>query len=145
SALLRSLGEKKNAEAAGLYGFHLLSPGDDTSKIVFSFTLFERGEGVNLLRVQTDNLDQPFDLNQGARPDLGSTAHLRTPATYLELVAELHRRWSALAPAELAAQPVSKRDPIGQWAREHLTHAGDRGLPAMLEAAMQRTYSASPG
>ena len=36
------------------------------------------GAGVNYLRVQADNLDQPFDINQGAKLDLGSTAKLRT-------------------------------------------------------------------
>jgi len=87
TALLRSLGDRKAAQAAGLYGFRLLSEGDDPSKITFSFTLFERGERSNLLRVQTDSFDQPFDLNEGARLDLGSTAKLRTLITYLELVA----------------------------------------------------------
>ena len=48
----------------------------------FSFTLFERSNGANLLRVQTDNVDRPFDLNEGARLDLGSTAKFRTLVTY---------------------------------------------------------------
>ena len=39
--------------------------------------LYERGAGVNYLRVQADNLDQPFDMNRGAKLDLGSTAKLR--------------------------------------------------------------------
>src|SRR5439155_8245178 len=101
--LLRSLRDAYAAKAAGLYGFRLLNEGDDTSKLVFSFTLFERGNGANLLRVQTDNVDQPFDLNEGARLDLGSTAKLRTLITYLELVADLHARWHALDAAQLAA------------------------------------------
>ncbi|MEO5696228.1 MAG: transglycosylase domain-containing protein, partial [Burkholderiaceae bacterium] len=96
--LLRGLSDPKAARTAGLYGFRLLNEGDDPSKIMFSFTLFERGAQSNLLRVQTDNFDQPFDLNEGARLDLGSTAKLRTLITYLELVAETHRRWSGLAP-----------------------------------------------
>jgi len=142
--LLRGLGDSHAARAAGLYGFRLLDEGDDTSRIMFSFTLFERGQHSNLLRVQTDNFDQPFDLNEGARLDLGSTAKLRTLVTYLELVAELHRRWSALSPAELAALKISQRDPLGRWARDHLARASDRSLAAMLGAAMERSYSASP-
>ena len=47
---------------------------------------------MNYLRVQTDNLAQPFDINEGAKLDLGSTAKLRTLITYLEIVAELHAR-----------------------------------------------------
>jgi Transglycosylase. len=143
--LLRGLGTPEGAQAAGLYGFRLLSPGDDPSKLVFSFTLFERGEGVNRLRVQTDNWDQPFDINEGARLDLGSTAKLRTLVTYLELVAELHERWNSLDGIALAALELHERDHIGRWARDYLLRASDRGLQPMLDAAMQRKYSASPG
>lgn len=143
--LLRSLREPEGAKAAGLYGFRLLNEGDDTSKLVFSFTLFERTAGANVLRVQTDNVDQPFDLNEGARLDLGSTSKLRTLVTYLELIAELHARWVNLDPVMLAAQDVSARDPLGRWAREYLLQAEDRSLQAMLDAAMERKYSASPG
>ena len=144
TALLRSLSDPKAAHAAGLYGFRLLAEGDDTSKIMFSFALFERGTRSNLLRVQTDSFDQPFDLNEGARLDLGSTAKLRTLVTYLELLAELHRRWSGLSGPELAALEISHRDPLSRWALDYLAQAADRSLAAMLNAAMERTYSASP-
>ncbi|HEY2978422.1 MAG TPA: transglycosylase domain-containing protein [Burkholderiaceae bacterium] len=142
--LLRGLKDPAEAKAAGLYGYHLLNEGDDTSKIVFSFTLFERGEQANLLRVQTDNVDQPFDLNEGAKLDLGSTAKLRTLITYLELVAELHDRWRGLDAAQLAALELNPKDMLARWAREHLQRASDKSLEAMLDAAMLRTFSASP-
>ena len=74
---LRRLDDPAAARAAGLYGFHLLNQGDDLRKLFFSFTLLERGDHANLLRVQTDSGDQPFDINEGARLDLGSTAKLR--------------------------------------------------------------------
>ena len=144
TALLRGLSDPRAAKAAGLYGFRLLNEGDDTRRLMFSFTLFERGEHSNLLRVQTDNFDQPFDLNEGARLDLGSTAKLRTLITYLELVAELHGRWSGLSAEQLAALSISPRDPLGLWARDHLARSSDKGLAPMLDAAMQRSYSASP-
>jgi len=144
TGLLRGLSDSQAAHAAGLYGFHLLNEGDDTSKIMFSFTLFERGEHSNLLRVQTDNFDQPFDLNEGARLDLGSTAKLRTLITYLEMLAELHQRWSGLSALDLAALKTSKSDPLSRWTRDYFEHAGDKSLAAMLNAAMERTYSASP-
>ncbi len=143
-ALLRSLSERAGARSAGLYGPYLLSEADDPSRLVYSFTLFERGEHVNRLRVQTDNWNQPFDINEGARLDLGSTAKLRTLVTYLSLVAQLHARWSPMDVIELAAVEIDARDRLGHWARQHLLHAHDRTLQAMLDAAMQRTYSASP-
>ncbi|MEP6971613.1 MAG: transglycosylase domain-containing protein [Betaproteobacteria bacterium] len=143
-ALLGSLSQREGARAAGLYGPYLLNERDDPSHLVFSFTLFERGEQVNRLRVQTDNLNQPFDINEGARLDLGSTAKLRTLVTYLSLVAEMHARWADLAATELAATDIDARDALGLWARQYLQHASDRALQPMLDAAMLRSYSANP-
>lgn len=133
------------AKAAGLVGFHLLDPGADPRPVIYSFTLFERGAGANLLRIQADNIDQPFDVNQGARLDLGSTAKLRTLVSYLDLIAGLHARWAGLDAAGLSALSLSRRDPLGNWARQYLLHTKDRGLAPMLEAAMQRRYSADTG
>lgn len=147
TAMLLSLSDPAGAKAAGLYGFRLLNEGDDTRRLTFSFTLFERGEGANYVRVQTDNLDQPFDLNDGARLDLGSTSKLRTLVTYLELIGELHQRWQGLSREELAALKLSRKDALGLWSRDYLMTAtgDDRQLGAMLDAAMLRKYSASPG
>jgi hypothetical protein len=50
----------------------------DPAKVVYSFTLMERGDKVNYLRVQTDNYDQPLDINEQrqARPRFdGQAAH----------------------------------------------------------------------
>jgi len=143
-ALLRGLGQREGAKAAGLYGPYLLDERDDPSHLVFSFTLLERGEQVNRLRVQTDNLNQPFDINEGARLDLGSTAKLRTLVTYLGLIAELHARWGSLPAQQLAALDIDDRDALGLWVQQYLTGQGDRTLQPMLDAAMLRTYSANP-
>jgi membrane peptidoglycan carboxypeptidase len=145
--LLRSLSRSESARAAGLYGFHLFNEGDDPSKITYSFTLYERTANANLLRAQTDNLDQPFDLNEGARLDLGSTAKLRTLITYLEQVERLHQRWGALDVRQLAALKLAVNDALAHWARDHLVRAASSGsneLAAMLEAALARVYPASP-
>ncbi len=144
NTLLHSLAAEPGAQQAGLFGKYLLKPGDDTRKIMLSFTLYERGAHSNLLRVQTDNFDQPFDLNEGARLDLGSTAKLRTLITYLELVAALHERWQALPAAQLAALSIAPQDALGRWARGYLAQAGDKGLAAILDAALERPFSASP-
>ena len=143
--LLHNLKNTEAAQAAGLYGDHLLRPGDDPARLTISFTLFERGERANILRVQADNHDQPFDLNDGAWLDLGSTAKLRTLVTYLEIVATLHQRWSGLPANELKALATAERDPLGRWVLEYLGEAApeERDLEAILEAATQRTYSTS--
>lgn len=142
--VLRGLADPATARAAGLYGHGLLAPDDDPGRLVYSFTLFERGEHANALRVQTDNFDQPFDINDGARLDLGSTAKLRTLVTYLELVAALHSRWHTLPRAELAAIEVGANDALARWSKDYLLRSDDRTLKAMLEEAMERSYSASP-
>jgi membrane peptidoglycan carboxypeptidase len=94
--------------------------------------------------VQTDNFNQPFDLNEGAKLELGSTAKLRALATYLDVVASLHERYHDMTPEELRRVDVGRRDALTRWAIDYLASTQDRDLAAMLEAAMQRRYSASP-
>ena len=142
--VLRRLSDPETAGEMGLYGHRLLEAGASGEPLIYSLTLYERGDGVNHLRVQADNLDQPFDINQGAKLDLGSTAKLRTLITYLEIVAELHARLAGSAPAELKVVAADAADPLTAWAAGHLGASDDRSLPAMLEAAMRRSYSASP-
>lgn len=145
TTVLRQLRNPVNAKMAELYGHNMLSPGDDPGKLTFSFTLFEQRGDANLLRVQTDNFDQPFDINEGARLNLGSTAKLRTLITYLEIIAELHQRYAGMTAQQRADVTVEKEDVLSLWALTYLAQAPDRGLPAMLEAAMERRYSGSPG
>ena len=71
----------------GLSGARNLDRGDP-SKVIYSLTLYERVGNSNVLRIQTDNFDNPFSINEGTRLDLGSTAKLRTLTTYLDIVGE---------------------------------------------------------
>jgi len=144
--LLRSLRDPATVERLGLVGEKLLG-GGDPAHVIYSVTLYERTPGANRVRIQTDNLDQPLDINGGARIDLGSTAKLRTLISYLEAIAALHDRYDRLSPAELAALKIHPRDRLGAWAVEYLRSARgtDRSLQAMLEASLERRYSASPG
>lgn len=140
---LRQLCHPVYAEAAGLRGFRLLQYGDPAN-VVYSFTLYERVSGANLLRIQIDTFDQPFNVNEGIKIELGSSAKLRTLITYLEIIADLHRRYAGLSPAKRRNVSISDSDRLSQWAMEYLLRASDTTLPAMLEAAMERRYSASP-
>jgi membrane peptidoglycan carboxypeptidase len=144
SAFLRRLSDPVVVEAAGLYGQYLLSENNDLSKPVYSFTLYENTEDGALLRVQADNLNQPFDINKGAKLDMGSSAKLRTLITYLQLVEELHSRYSGLSRVQLNKVKVADKDLLLQWAIHYLANASDKALLPMLEAAMTRPYSASP-
>lgn len=135
---------RQGAKAAGLVGYSMLRPQDDPSHIAFSFTLYERTGGRNVLRLQTDSVNEPFDLNQGARLNLGSTAKLRTLILYLQIVADLQARYAGHSPQALAAVRPDPLDPITTWVLDYLRWGGDPALGPMLEAAVERTYSGDP-
>lgn len=140
---LDELRDPQHAAAAGLQGQRLLSRGEPQD-VIYSFTLYERYGDANLLLVQADNLDQPLNVNEGVKLELGSTAKLRTLVHYLEIVAELHRELTGLSPEQLNAVLVAPNDNLTRWAKSYLLRNGDTGPSAMLEAAMVRQYSASP-
>ncbi|KJK21004.1 glycosyl transferase family 51 [Burkholderiaceae bacterium 16] len=143
-ALLKA-GTRDGAHAFNMYGHNLLREGDDPGKLAISFTLYEKIDGSNLLRVQADNLDLPFDLNRGARLNLGSTAKLRTLVTYLEIILELHEKYADMTPAELREVKPAKLDVLTQWVLSYLPTASDKSRRAILEAAMLRRYSGGTG
>jgi membrane peptidoglycan carboxypeptidase len=132
------------AEVSNLRQHRLLANSDPRS-VMYSFTLYERASGINLLRVQSDNYNQPLNINEGTKLELGSTAKLRTLIRYLEIVEELHRKYAQATPPELIAAAAVRGDPLTAWAGDYLMSARDKRLSPMLQAAMLRRYSASPG
>ena len=143
SAYMAKLTQPAFARAQGLVGERMLS-GNTLGEVRYSFTLIERTPQGNKVRVQTDTSGQALDINDGSKLELGSTAKLRVLTTYLELVAELHQRLSALDDAALQKQPIDARDELSRWAVQHLRQSDDRSLPTMLDAALERRFSASP-
>lgn len=144
SDYLGRLADPAFARSQGLIGERMLLPAT-LGAVRYSFTLVERTAGGNRVRVQTDTTDQPLDINEGSKLELGSTAKLRVLTTYLELVAELHDRLAALDRPTLRRIEVDAQDRLTRWAIDYLATATDRDLPAMLEAALERRFSASPG
>lgn len=67
----------------------------------YSFTLFELTPDGSRVRVQTDSTDQPFDINEGSKLELGSTAKMRVLTTYLQIIAELHDKYATMGVPEL--------------------------------------------
>ena len=144
SAYLKRLREPEFAQEKGLFGEHLLIPGQ-AGDVRYSFTLLERTPDGNRVRVQTDNTDQPFDINEGSKLELGSTAKLRVLSTYLEVIAELHQRFTLMSDAELHKIDVDRNDPLTRFVLDYLQVNSDRSLPTLLQAALDRHYSANPG
>ncbi|MFD2245096.1 transglycosylase domain-containing protein [Pontibacter ruber] len=142
TSYLKRLNDPKYAQKVGLFGDKLLSP-SRTKQVRYSFTLYERTPQGNLVRVQTDNTDQPFDLNEGSKLELGSTAKLRVLVTYLEVIAEIHERYAGKAAPVLRRALAEPQDNLTRWVLRYLLQAKDKSLPATLKAALERRYSAN--
>lgn len=162
--VLKRLADPAYVDSAGLHVFRMLDKGDP-AKVVYSFTLYETVEGRNLLRVQADNYEQPLNINEGVKLDLGSTAKLRTLVNYLEIITGLRAALLGKKPEELREMASAGPDPLTRWAAGYLAEeAGrpapvpessptpapargpklDEGLMAMLDAALERNFSGSP-
>ncbi len=140
---LQSLQTKTGAEAMGLIGKYLLAA-DQAEALSYSFTLFESTPAGNVVRVQTDTTETPFDINEGSKLELGSTAKLRTLTTYLEIIAELYAEIVKLRPAEIAEFNQQRPDALASWVCSQLLQTPQPPLKTLLEAAMERPYSANP-
>ncbi|WP_324779464.1 transglycosylase domain-containing protein [Thiobacillus sedimenti] len=143
SRYLQSLASPDAVAASGLFGFRLLQPQNTLSHVIYSFTLYEKTPQGNALRVQADNLNQPFDINSQARLDLGSTAKLRTLVTYLQIISRLYDEDRTLDPAALRQKAQPQRDVLAQWVAATLLAHPDITRSALLDAAMGRQYSAA--
>src|SRR5215471_16930125 len=143
--LLGQLQDPSFVEAKGLRNDKYLFMRGDPSQVTYSFTLFEKTPEGNVLRVQADTLNQPFDLNEGMKLELGSTAKLRTLAHYLELVASLYHEFQGLDALTLTGKAHTARDPITRWAAETLAATRDIDLSTFLDRSLDRQYSGNPG
>lgn len=144
AAVLNHFRDKTFARQNGMYGRHLLEDDDDLNKIVLSLTLFERTVDGNVVRVQADNYDQPLDINQGIKLDLGSSAKLRTLISYLDIVAEVYKKQAGKSRQELETLDRDPRDHLGNWTVDYLVANPDATLAQILDAAAERRYSANP-
>ena len=145
ATVLERLKNPETVKELGLVGDHLLGSADP-GKVAWSVVLYERSSGRNLVRVHADSLNQPFDINAGAKLILGSTAKLRTLATYLGVVERLHHELSGYPAEALRQTAAATADPLRRWAAGYLASKppAGRSLQLTLDAAMQRRYSASP-
>ena len=141
--MLKQLTDSRYVESAGLSGDRMLKHGDPKN-LIYSFLLYEKTPSGNALRVQADNLDKPFDINEGVKLDLGSTAKLRTLAHYLQIISDTYKEMSALSPETLKSNPSFSKDPISRWMTQQFLNRPGLSLEESLESAMGRMFSASP-
>ena len=144
TGVLQKLSDPKFAQSMGMVGHQLLPGGKIIDKMTYSFVLYERRPDGNYLRIHADSMNKPFDINSGAKLQLGSTAKLRTLVTYLHIMEKLHQRFVTLKPPELTRIAAKAQDPLTQWSAGYLAKTSDRSLQAMLDASVLRTYSGAP-
>jgi membrane peptidoglycan carboxypeptidase len=141
---LVGLKDPEQVRKLGLQQYQLLAEGDPKA-MIYSFLLYERVNGENVLRVHTDDYDQPLNINQGTKLQLGSTAKLRTLINYLEIVKQLHDQFQGMSPDELNMIKVNPNDHITAWAVDYLSTTKEHHLIPMLQEALDRKYSGNPG
>lgn len=125
----------------GFEGWRLIS--GDPEEINYAVVLYERTPRGNLLRVQTDNVNKPLNINDGTKLELGSTAKLRVLINYLEIISDLYETYAGATPPELRQIQVPRRDIITRWTLDYLADQTDATRRQLLETALQRKYSAS--
>jgi membrane peptidoglycan carboxypeptidase len=143
AAVLTRLDDRAYDRSLGLVGKQMLGDGNPAF-VAWSFVLYERGDGANHVRIHVDSLNEPFDINSGAKLQLGSTAKLRTVITYLNIMVDLHHDLASQPTAMLQRISTTAPDALTRWAASYLAHSRNSALGPMLTAAMQRTYSAAP-
>ena len=141
--VLQRLTDPAFVRAQGLAAPGLLHRGDP-AHVIYAVALYERTEAGNVVRVQVDNSDTPFDVVEGSKLELGSTAKLRTLISYLEIVEQLYLRNAGRPALNLRVEPVGAGDGITAWTFAYLASNPGVSLERLLDAAMLRPYSASP-
>ena len=142
--VLQRLHDPEFLREQGLFGHRLLRPDDPIEELIVSFTLFEATEFGNALRVLADNHDQPLNINEHVKLDLGSTAKLRTLVTYLEVVAALHDELADAPMTDIRRIAREAPDGLRRWVAGHLVRHPQATRAEVVEAAMDRSYSANP-
>jgi len=140
---LEALADPAVVAASGLRAKGLLEHADP-GRVIYSFALYERVAGTNRLRVLADNFDGALDVNEGVKLDLGSTAKLRALASYLEAIADVHAKLAGGERQAVHVVAANAADPLTRFVAETLAAKPDTTLDEMLEAALDRRYSASP-
>lgn len=141
--VLTSLQDPDYVARQGLRSFRLLDRGDP-ARVQYAFVLHELVAGGNAVRVRADTFDGPFRLTAGGKLELGSTAKLRTLVSYMEAVESLHGELGGLSADSLRRISMGRDDRLTRWAVTWLAANPATSLDRMLEAALDREYSASP-
>jgi membrane peptidoglycan carboxypeptidase len=143
-AKLESLRNAEVVRKNRLYGRYLFEENDDLKNVITSVTIYEKTPRGNMLRIQADNYDQPLNISQGVKLDLGSTSKLRTLITYLQVIERIYLNYWRDTEDSLKNLLKDERDPLTVWVLQYILGAKEHSVRLVLEAALDRKYSASP-
>jgi membrane peptidoglycan carboxypeptidase len=143
SEVLQRLHDPDYLHRSGFEGSRLVT--GNPEEINYAVVMYERTPEGNLLRIQTDNLDKPLNINEGTKLELGSTAKLRTLVHYLEIINRLYEIHAGTPPQQLRQMKVPRRDVLTRWTIDYLAGNPETTLRKTLEAALERRYSAGTG
>jgi membrane peptidoglycan carboxypeptidase len=143
TAFFHRMNDDGYVDSTGLKAAHLLLNGDP-GRVIYSMILRERTPAGDVVRLHADNVAGPFDVNEGTKMELGSTAKLRTLVHYLNVMSDLHQTLSALPDDVVRGRAKASRDPLTQWAAETVRDNPGITLSDFLSKSLDRKYSASP-
>lgn len=143
AALLEQVKDPAFVRQAGLNAARMLDRGDP-AQVEYAVVLYEREDDANVIRLQADTFDGPFDLNRSSMLELGSTAKLRTLVTYLELIDEVYQQYAGAPADDLRAALAVDSDALTRWVLQTLQRTPDLSRRALLDRAMERRYAANP-
>jgi len=141
--LLKELRDPKKIDEFELNEPRLLEKGDP-AQVHYSFVLMERQGSKHALRVQTDSLDGPFNINESGKLELGSTAKLRVLVNYLQIMEKIYLQYAESKTPDLSRLDRTRLDPLSLWVLSYLSREPGHNLSDLLKAALERQYSASP-
>jgi membrane peptidoglycan carboxypeptidase len=141
--ILKSLYVPEFLEENGFLAPYLLNKGDPGG-VIYSFALFESRPEGNLLRIQADTLNKPLSITTGIKLELGSTAKLRTLASYLMVIDHLYGCFSEKDRSDLLKKKTQVYDPLSKWVLDYLLYHPKAAQEEILKASLQRSISGSP-
>ncbi|MFH2013332.1 MAG: transglycosylase domain-containing protein [Pseudomonadota bacterium] len=127
----------------GFLSHYLLNKGDPKG-VIYSFALFESLPSGNLLRVQADTLNKPLNINTGIKLELGSTAKIRTLASYLMVIDSLYGDFAEKDKSDLLKKKTQVNDPLSKWVLDYLLYHPKATQEEVLKASLQRSISGNP-
>jgi membrane peptidoglycan carboxypeptidase len=142
NTFFKLLRTQRSVDSMGLNGYRMLQKGNPAS-VIHSFSLYERVGTTNQLRIQADSYENPLNVNEGIKLDLGSTAKLRVLVSYLVIMESIYQELRPLSAQQLRARSIPRQDALSLWGRQKLMDSSCT-LEAFLDAALKRTYSANP-